>query len=70
MLLSQSSEFPTVPAHVNVVIIYATLFMYITGNLFKELVLSGNEINKSAANVVAAAVENKEKLTLLDLDCE
>ncbi|KAL4230322.1 Ran GTPase-activating protein 1 [Mactra antiquata] len=34
----------------------------------RELILSGNEINKSAANVVTEAVENKDNLELLDLD--
>ncbi|XP_060581988.1 ran GTPase-activating protein 1-like [Ruditapes philippinarum] len=34
----------------------------------KELILSGNEINKQGASVVAESVENKDNLTLLDLD--
>ena len=36
----------------------------------QELILSGNEINRQAANVVAESVENKDNLTMLDLDCK
>lgn len=34
----------------------------------KELILSGNEISRQGANAVAEAMENKDNLTLLDLN--
>lgn len=37
---------------------------------FQELNLSGNEINQAGASAVAEAMENKDKLEKLDLDCK